>query len=378
MSALTNMLRLLIFGLFIGTSFSGCNEDLLSFIQENRSAIENGNYLPLLKAYVEQNPNLSLRNTSLSNASLEILEQSLESEQFCRKLFDGPPRGLSCLHCTQSEAQGQANIVSLLLERSCLRNIAINYLIDGSFGVDYPFLFSQVAALTSGGRNLHLVLYLGNGPSQRRWKTTKVKSYSSVIEPEDFRDRIKNDPLLQKKFKKIVQGTLPLLYFAKYRGAEIYLVPMLEDNLDNEAFLAMVRLVQSVVPADIGAKIGRNPCSGCYNGNTNFVPKGIFREEHTISTNFRFSGGLVTNDGYDYAMSAKESSLTLDTLSAVRDRAAQTDNIFILWSGNRQGLKMKGNKLLNGYNSPEDRSYKIPSFAERKKIISFLRQGILP
>lgn len=367
---------------------AGCNEDLLAYIQSHKEQIENGDYLPLLQSYLKSSTSsynssqtdLSLENKSLpgqSLGSIEILENSLsQDEQMCPTLFEGPIRGLSCLHCNQAQAQSQANIISTLLTRTCLKNIAINYLIDGSFGLDYSFMFSQVATLTAGGRNLHLVLYFANGPSQRQWNTTLVKSYTSIISPEEFRQEIRYNSPLRRKFISSLKESLPLLYFASYRGAKLYLVPMLEDNLDDESFSVMAGIMKNTLPNDLVYKLGRNPCSECYPNNGKNVPWGMFSESHSISPSVNIRKGIVTNDGFDYSMDPEQGPLTLQMLSLTRDRAGELGSIFILWSGARQGLELSGNTLVAPRKAPIDRNYAIPNHSERLAIVEFLREGI--
>jgi hypothetical protein len=71
--------------------------------------------------------------TSVSDtAALKELTAAQEAPT-CTSLLDRAPRGLACLHCLHPAAREQSDILVEILSRSCLKQVAINYLVDGSF-----------------------------------------------------------------------------------------------------------------------------------------------------------------------------------------------------------------------------------------------------
>lgn len=293
----------------------------------------------------------------------------------CSQLIEGPPRGLACLHCNQPEARGQAKILSLLLRRSCLRNIAINYLVDGTFSFDEAFLFEEVEKLTANGRRLFLYFYITNGPSQRSWESTPINAFGVRMSPGEFRYRIQTDPQMQFEYQALTNRLIPVIRYALSRGAVVFLIPALEDNLSNTAFEAMLELALDVVPPDLPVAFGRNPCPNCFSGNEGGVPDGLFLDVHHSSPFISSRDGLVTNDGTDYLYvpnGGGNGVLTLDDLKPIRDSSARTNNVFILWNAKRQGFPGIGDDDRT-VKHPSERTYQIPSFAEREAIIEFLR-----
>lgn len=303
-------------------------------------------------------------------------ERSSADDDNCDSLIETAPRGLACLHCTQPEARTQARILSLLLKRSCLKNIAIDYLVDGTFSFDEAFLFDEVEKLTTNGRRLFVYFYVSNGSTPRRWNTTEIDAFGTRMEPGEFRQRIQYDPELQSQFQQLVYRIVPLMRYAVSRGAIVSVIPSLEDNLSNQAFNVMFELALDAVPADLPVAFGRSDCPSCYPGNEAGVPDGLFEDVHTSSPFISKKDGLVTNDGVDYVFDPtgfdENGVLTLDDLKAVRDSSANTNNAFILWNAKRQGLPGIGDDNRTIVH-PSKREFQIPTIAERLAIISFLR-----
>jgi hypothetical protein len=277
----------------------------------------------------------------------------------CSELITTAPRGLACLHCTQPEAEEQSHLMIDILERSCLKNIALNYLVDGTFGNDLAPIYDHLDRLTRTGHRVFLELYLLNGPRQRRGGT------KSVPAPEEFRRRIMSDAELRASYSRRVERLLPLLSYANKKRVVIYLVPMLEDNLTDEAFAELYQLTIDALPAELPVAVGRNSCSSCYPGNESGTPDGVFRESHKLIPSSGLSGGIVTNDGREF-----ESEEQLATL---RDWAAAHDNIFILWDAERQGLRLgeKGNLIRVPV---AKRLYARPSKDDQRELARLLRR----
>ena len=323
----------------------------------------------------------SSSSSSASEASVEALPDGsttpLVTDE-CPELLDSTPRGLACLHCMQPEARAQAEALAMVLHRSCLKNIAINYLADGSFSFDASLLYNHINLLTQNGRQLFLYFYLTNGPSQRRYRSTPIEALGTKISPDEFRKRVLGDAATQVAFQANVKRLIPFIRYANSRGAQVSLVMGLEDNLSRQAFNKLYSLANEALPSDLQVSLGRNACEGCYSGNDGYVPKGAFTEKHLATSSFWDRDGMITNDGQDYSSpnspGNKFLNLTLDDLRGVQERAGALNNAFILWSAERQGLP-ENSKSLNI--APKDRVYVVPSYKERLELIEFLKEGLV-
>lgn len=292
----------------------------------------------------------------------------------CSELREGPPRGLACLHCMEPGARASADAIVDLLRRSCRRTIAINYLLDGSFGFDESLLREHIETLTEGGRQLFLEIYLLNGPGQRRYQSLRYRGVHANTAPHEFRELLRsNDPATAERLTKHTESLVDVLRYAESRGAMVLVVPMLEDNLDRESFTALLDIVMSAIPPDIPVSFGRNPCAGCTEGADSDVPDGLFRETHDALTTRIPVAGVVSNDGHDYCLGQDcgEDEIPFPALMDAARRAGARDSVFILWSAAGQGLAGEGNELT--FRRPEERSYAVPSVEEKSLIMGFLR-----
>jgi hypothetical protein len=322
---------------------------------------------------LQQTPQPTASDTA--QASGELTERSASAES-CPALLEGPPRGLSCLQCMQPEAQAQAQEIISLLRESCAKNLIINYLADGTFSFNEMVLHNHISQLTDGGRQLFLQFYLTNGPAQRRGASNSEAVFPSDIEPEEFRERILDDTEVQERYKQLIARLVPTLRYAQERGAQIALVPMLEDNLDEASFMKMAKLIFAALPSDISVSIGRNPCKGCGTGSDDEIPPGVFEESHSLSDASRLRDGVLTNDGKDYSIDGpRRGFLSLGELLSARDTAEKHRNAFILWSAERQGFSVdEAGRLVR--RPPSERNYAMPDEHERSLILQFLREGL--
>ncbi|MCB0323318.1 MAG: hypothetical protein KDD69_07070 [Bdellovibrionales bacterium] len=328
---------------------------------------------PRSRAAGQSTANQTTAEATASGTGTNTAPQPEALSAECAQLVTTPPRGLACLHCTQPEARNSARQIADVLSDSCLASPAINYLVDGTFGFDETFLTDQITQLTEGGRQLFVTFYLANGPAQRQYDITVVEGFGARIDPEEFRYRIQHDPALQGRYQSLVDRIVPVVRYALQRGAAVSLIPMLEDNLSDEAFRAMAELLLAVIPPDLTVAVGRNPCPGCYSGNDHGIPPGFFEELHTDWAGVGISNGIVTNDGRHYHSAAAPSTnaeTTLDELRAVRDAAGRNNNTFILWSAARQGLPESN----GAHPLPSQRYYAPLAAAERSELIRFLRE----
>lgn len=367
------LFRCLLLGLFfiVPGFIIGCKED-----QKLTSQTQSSQLQSTTDVTTHETSSSSILGNTTSQGQVNQTEHL--AVQQCNTLFDGPPQGLSCLHCTHPKARTQAEELSDILIQSCLKNIAINYLVDGSFGSfedSEEFLFSQVKKLTRGGRHLFLYFYLSNGPWQRSSSNAIRSALSPLarISPKEFRKKILSDYATQIRYQLEVRKLLPLIRYAQSKGATVSLIPFLEDNLDRPSYEKLYDLTLDAVPTGLAFSIGRNACRGCFQGNDSYVPAGLFREIHTTSSSgVTTRSGVVSNDGKSYRFTTDnqgEELLPLRSLKKVRDKALQLDNTFVLWSGKFQG---RGTSKHYKVRHPDDRHYPSPTEAEVQEIIDFL------
>lgn len=352
-------------------AFAGCDEELLSALRQYQAGqIDDDQMRAAFAAYQE-------RKAAEDLALLErpaVAPVSVGLEEPCTALLDTSTRGLACLHCTHPAAAEQARSLALTLRASCLQDVAMNYLVDGTFDYDDEALRWQVDALTDHGRRFTIELYLTNGATQRRWKTTPIDAFGVRVSPEKFRERIQHDPEFQYGYQRIVQRVVPFIRYAQNKGARVILTPMLEDNLTNDAFAAMLRLTKDALPADVSAYYARNACSNCYRGTEDEVPTGVVKEVHSVSPYRVPRGGIITNDGQEYRLASEEVDgveWTLEDLANLRDAASDVGALYLLWSARRQGLPRDLNR--GEFLHPDNREYLVPSLEERRALVAHLR-----
>lgn len=303
-----------------------------------------------------------------------ISADSAAQTSSCSSFVEGAPRGLSCLHCGHPRAREQALRLVEVLSQSCRRNLALTMLVDDSFSDDRDFLGELVRVSSARGSRLHLYLYLANGPWQRSYKSTPNKGIGSDMSPEEFRQRIKSDAALRNFVVERVNWAMPLVSYAQTQGAQVYIMPMLEDNLDRDSARALESLVLEAIPGNLYVALGRNPCPGCYAGNDDSVPEGLFLDQHIHSPSepVRAPGGLITNDGADAAFpheAAPRGVLSFEAVLGIARRAAETNNTFVLWRKVYQGLGEGGVKV-----DPDYRTYVMPTAEDEAAILSFLSE----
>ncbi|MBP9837915.1 MAG: hypothetical protein KBC84_04305 [Proteobacteria bacterium] len=300
--------------------------------------------------------------------------QELSSKTICETLIETSPRGISCLHCMQSEAASQADALIKILVDTCLKNVAVSYLLDGTFSYDENLLKKHIDILTSDNRRLFLHLYFINGPSQRRYKNTVSDGFAATSSPEEFRKKISHDVTFQNKYKNYLQGFNSLIAYANSKNVALSIVPVLEDNLEVESFEKIASLTTEAFQNPV--MIGRNPCPGCYDGNDHRVPNGYFQESHSVNNCNKIRNGIITNDGdvteLDIRNKNISGQISLKELRIARDHCSINNNIFILWNASYQGLIAKGSGSF-GRKDYSKRDYPLPNESERANLIKFLR-----
>lgn len=294
----------------------------------------------------------------------------------CKTFFNTVPQGVMCLHCMHRKANGGVSALTDSLVNACIKNIAIGFLTDGSFGFDKSVIESEVIKLSQEGRKVFLHLYIVNGPGQRRWKLGAFKSFA-IMNPVEFRGEIRRNIKLRREYAEQVKRLIPVISLTVSLGGVVYLAPALEDNLDDASFKTISNLTLRALPKTLPFTLVRNPCSDCYGGNTTGLPNGVIREHHTSKFDFSLQDGVISNDGKYFVFpngtsssgsgSSAMPSYTFSDLRNVRDRARRQNDIFLLWIGKYQGSRL-GMEL----QPVNQRNFEFPSAYEVREITDFL------
>lgn len=306
---------------------------------------------------------------------LTLLFPSQGRADSCKKLDVTPARGLLCIHCMHEKATGSLAASIRILRESCLKNVALAFVVDGTFGFDATAIEEAVQELSDAGRRVHLHLYVVNGPAQRRWNSGTFQAFS-VMDPVKFRNLILTDATLQDQYVSRVEELLNPIALTKELGGTVTIAPALEDNLDNAAYAELLTLTRRAIPKSLGVKYVRSACSDCAIGNEAITPKRVLREVHTSKPFFRMKGGIVSNDGefvrFPWDKNPREKPTPLLTiLRPVIARASAMKAVFLLWIPKYQGSTSIEHPI-----TPEGRKYVLPSNAERKEIVRLLRTGV--
>lgn len=288
----------------------------------------------------------------------------------CTSFVEGAPVGIACLQCGHPNAFSQALKIADILAKSCRRHIATTMLIDGSFSDVRDNLGEFVRIAASRGATLHLYLYLANGPWQRAYPQAPNLGVGTNMSPEDYRSRIQYDTAVQNEYLSQANWAMPLVSYAQTQGAIVYLIPMLEDNLDYNSARKIEDLTLTAVPSFLSVALGRNPCPGCYPGNDGSIPAGLFEDQHISSAyqGVRTTNGLVTNDGasvvFPHDTAPPSPSIPLDQLTGVISQAAARNNAFVIWRREYQGQSRT---------DPGARNYAMPTAADEQVLLQVLQ-----
>ena len=288
----------------------------------------------------------------------------------------GQARGYAMLYALQPEARAvvEANVAALLSAR--VREPYIAVLIDGTFGKDFGYLRELIQRLNADGRNLHLALYLANGPAQRRYRNPPYEAPFVRMSPEEFRREIRrSNSDAQIQYLNIIADARRLFEYNILTNpdAKNYAVVMLEDNLERDSFRAMSNLAREQLEAV--SVIVRNPCKGCYEGNDD-ESLGYPIEEHTVG---RFellkAGDGYTLDGQGFLYPTEEGrgkAITPEQLISLLKGSYQRNlEYFGLWHETWQGV-VEGAPLAE----PRSRVYAASTADEMGFEIQALRAGL--
>ncbi len=283
------------------------------------------------------------------------------------ELLDRPVRGLSTMHCFANQEQC-LKLCDVLYDAK-IKNIAINFIADGSFGYNLTSYRYCVDKLTSGGRNLTAIIYAHSGPGARRWhhyKRLKIKSWASGIRPEFINARLRNDPSFRESYQANLKTRVkPLVDYGRASGAHVA-IGWLEDNFTNRTFKVILNLTSEVFK-DYPIEYVRNPLF--YTAGS--IPSGVVRETHSLAIPGIPANSWVFNDGEGFKFlheRPRDDDRSLADIYEVRKAAEQRGSSFILWVGQYQGDN--GKIVVN----PLQRKYRLPKRSERREILQFLRE----
>jgi hypothetical protein len=297
---------------------------------------------------------------------------SLTTNQTCGTFVEGTPVGISCLQCSHVNAQRQAIQIAETLRDSCRKNIALSVLLDGTFGSNRDLIGELVRISSEKGARLHLYIYLGNGPWQRRTSGIPNRGFGTGIKPEEFRSRILNDQELRERFRLLIKDAEPLISYANTQGAVVYVMPMLEDNLSYASAREMELITRQTIIPQLTYSLGRNPCPNCYPGNDTSIANGLFMDQHVKYPNSTIiaEGGLVTNDGrsFAYPWEINEDLLSFEDLKTLIYKTKLKNSTYLIWRKQYQGLI--SNTVLN---DPDSRTYEEITFEQRNALLEILR-----
>ena len=287
-------------------------------------------------------------------------------------LLDVPPRGIETIPCNLPEARESCRSVVFATFISGVNKPTLNYLVDGSFGFDENAMIEDIELLSRDERKPEVIFYLHSGPGQRNCQSRPVGSGfgSSYLEcAGQFSRQMLTDINYQESFRKHISRLRPVIEYAFSRGAKVWIVPSLEDNLNWLVVYTMAAIAARELP--VGIKLMRNA------GHTSdgvAIP-GFGREKHlTNPKQVTFENGFVSNDGVTFTLSKMKKDkfkrrVALSTLGKVQAAAKKKGLGFILWYAPAQGLYAGSTK-----EDPKKRDYYVLNTAEQIVLAFFLRQ----
>lgn len=313
-----------------------------------------------------------------------LFNQQVMANDLCESLAVTSPRGISCLHCLDSRSEVSASKLVSAIQKSCIKNTALAFALDGSFGTNYSRITRFANELNQDGRSLSVHLYFLNGPTNRRADVGLYKGFANNIPPPKLRAAIQSDKKFQNELKIFIKQFIPIIRGLLRNGVNLYLSPMLEDNLDNRSFNTLSRLIKEALPKGLKVRWIRSPCPDCYPGNQSGKPQGFGEEDHRSTLPLRSGTKIYSNDGWGFVYFSKEElpsqkliefwgkkqqALYLDDLYPILNATNNSGQIFLLWLSKYQGTLMGRAQI-----PVSERNLLIPSDEELDEISSFLRR----
>ncbi len=290
-------------------------------------------------------------------------------------LFTGQPRGYAMLYMMHPKARATVERELEIILESGLREVYIGVLVDGTFGLDFPYLTDFLQRLADNERVITLALYLTNGATMRKYQNTPISAPFVRIDPKEFRRLIRSDRNIQEQFVSLARKAKPIVNFNSSLHPENsnIIIVMLEDNLDRDSYRAMRDLAYSVFSNSV--EYMRNPCPNCFEGNDteSFGDKIELHQTESISRLSSGDGFTLDGEGFFFPWeNASEDLLSIDNVLLAQDRALQRRlKYFGLWRAARQGL---GDASIH----PDRRHYEVPTEDQAVIEIEILRNGLEP
>lgn len=258
-------------------------------------------------------------------------------------------RGIALLQANHPKAKAQADVIIKAIFDSGIKIPIVNFLVDGTFGYDFPRMMEYGQTLTKDGRKPIFEFYLLNGPAQRKNRWHYTDGFMARVSPAKFERLLLTDKATQDEIADFFSKFAILFEYLSTIGVTVYVCPMLEDNLSRKGFNKLLSISKLVLPDSV--KYVRNPSS-----KDRTIPKGVLRETHDTS---RIpAGAFITNDG---------KSLSFSSALSRAKKSKSNNSAFIWWDAKRQG---------SGHNPPTPiwkRKFKAPTESEIREIIRFLR-----
>ena len=313
------------------------------------------------------------RRGSLLSGEEVIEEEEEEEEEVDAIFYEGQARGYAMLNLMLPSARQTVERQLEIMVASRVRQVYLGVLVDGTFGDDFGYLERVLRRFDELGRSMILALYLTNGPAIRN--DGDEGSLFGGLEPLEFRELIKNDPVTRDRFLRVVRSVRPVFELNQSLNSENenIAVVMLEDNLREDSYRAMRDLARFEL-GDL-VQFYRNPCLGCFTGNDSFS-HGDMIELHSPESilGLRPDDGF-TLDGVGFRFDNESPDIALrieNLLSIQRTTLDRGIKYFGLWRKERQGLG------LSGFIPVDERTFEVPT--EEQMIIEaeILRDGLEP
>lgn len=286
--------------------------------------------------------------------------------------LEGTPRGYAALYLMQPNARAAVEREIETLIAANIKNVYLGVLTDGTFGQDFEYLGNVLRRLSAGGRSVTFAAYLTNGATMRKWDTTSINAGFNRIDPISFRDLIQFDDFIRSRFRELVNEVAPtfdLNTSLNPRNRNIAIV-MLEDNLDDSSYVAMREIAREVLGDR--ARFVRNPCPGCYSGNT-MSSAGDGLELHLAGDIPQLSSGdgfTLDGTGYNFPNESDPTRPTYEAVKQMLDTGTSRGFAYFgLWRFGRQGLAQ-------GQIHPDRRQFEVQTDWQRAYEIELLRHGL--
>ena len=320
--------------------------------------------------------NLAAAAAATINAPASVTVTPTPSAGLDTALVGGQARGYSMLYLMHPKARPvvEAQIQNLI--DANIKQVYISVLVDGTFQKDHAYLQSILQRLNDAGKEITLEQYLASGPTMRLYDKTKIKTVFSQIEPIHFRSFSLYQTKMQSDIQTIAkEARTSFDKNSSLNAANVNMVSiMLEDNLESVSY----RYMRNLVAQSIGnsATFIRSACpTNCYEGNDE-QSWGDALELHKLQEFSQLhEGDGYTLDGVDVTYPGDQNSgdIEIDQVRAMlRDSYGKGNRFFGLWRKGYQGLQ-GGDQT----QSPDDRTYLVPSASDLQIERSLLREGLV-